>query len=56
MSAGEQILAQGAQQATVKHLKGLLRVGMDAQTISTAFDMPLAKVKRMIEQIKKGDL
>lgn len=60
MSAGEQLLAQGAkigaEEATVKYVKGLLRVGMDAQTISTAFDIPLAKVKRMIEQIKKGEL
>lgn len=60
MSAGEQLLAQGAkigaQEATIKYVKGLLRVGMDAQTISTAFDIPLAKVNRMIDQIKKGEL
>lgn len=56
MTTAEQLLHQGHQEgeqrATLQHIRGLLRLGMNAETIAAAFELPLAEVKAYIQQLK----
>ncbi|TAE28651.1 MAG: Rpn family recombination-promoting nuclease/putative transposase [Cytophagales bacterium] len=61
MSAAETLIKQGMQQGmqqgeyqvTLKYIKGMLRLGMDAKTIANAFDLPLKTVELYIATIKE---
>jgi predicted transposase/invertase (TIGR01784 family) len=48
----QQGIREGMQQATLQHIKGLLRLNLDATAIAAAFDMPLETVKAYIKQIQ----
>ncbi|MBC7893346.1 MAG: Rpn family recombination-promoting nuclease/putative transposase [Sphingobacteriaceae bacterium] len=45
-------LQEGEQRATLQHIRGLLRLGMNAETIAAAFELTLAEVKDYIQQLK----
>lgn len=49
----QQGMQQGEYQATLRYIEGMLRLGMDAQTISAAFDLPLKTVEIYIATIQK---
>jgi len=61
MSAAETLIKQGMQQGmqqgeyrvTLRHIKGMLNLGMDARTIATAFDLPLKTVELYIATIRQ---
>jgi predicted transposase/invertase (TIGR01784 family) len=48
----QQGMQQGMQQATLRHIKGLLRLNMDASAIAATFEMPLETVDAYIRQIQ----
>lgn len=60
MTTAERLLQQGRQEgqvegqreATLSHIRGLLRIGMNAETIAAAFELPLTEVKAYIAQLK----
>lgn len=60
MTTAERLLQQGRQEgqaegqreATLRGIRGLLRIGMNAETIAAAFELPLAEVKAYIAQIQ----
>lgn len=51
MNAIEKLNAEN----TIKHIKGLLNIGMDAKTIALAFEMPVEEVEAIIEQIRSEE-
>ncbi len=57
MSAYESLiqegLQKGMQEASLQFIRGLLKLNMDAQTIATVSELPLATVQQYIEFIKK---
>jgi hypothetical protein len=40
------------EEVTFQHTKGLLEIGLDAETIARAFKLPLKKVQDIIQKIK----
>jgi predicted transposase/invertase (TIGR01784 family) len=64
MTTAERLLQQGRQEgrqegqvegrreATLRYIRGMLRIGMNAETIAAAFELPLAEVKAYIAQLK----
>jgi predicted transposase/invertase (TIGR01784 family) len=50
----EKGIEQGIEQATVRHVKGMLKLGMDARTIGAALELPLDSIHTLIEQIQSG--
>ncbi|MCY7356955.1 MAG: hypothetical protein LH609_05705 [Rudanella sp.] len=44
----EKGVEQGIAQANERHVKGLLKLGMDASTISAALELPLSVVNDII--------
>lgn len=57
MSAYESLiqegLQQGKQETSLQFIRGLLKLNMDAQTIATVAQLPLATVQQYIDLIKK---
>ena len=61
MTTAERLLQQGRQEgqaegqreATLRGIRGMLRIGMNAETIAAAFELPLAEVKAYIAQLEK---
>ena len=53
ISAYESFVQQGLQQARLQFIRGLLKLNMDAQTIATVAELPLAIVQQYIDLIKK---
>ena len=49
----QQGVQQGERQATLRHIKGMLGLGLDAETIAAAFDLPLKTVKIYIATISR---
>ena len=49
----QQDVQQGERQATLRHIKGMLGLGLDAETIAAAFDLPLKTVKIYIATISR---
>lgn len=49
----QQGIREGQQETTRRHIEGLLRLNMDAETIAAAFDMPLATVQHYIDMIAR---
>ena len=45
---------EGKEEMTIQFISGLLKIGMDADTIAATFNLPLSKVKEIILKIKKG--
>ena len=48
----EQGIEQGVELATIKAIKSMLKLNMDAKTIAAALDVPFAKVNILIQKIK----
>ncbi len=48
----QQGMQQGMHETTMRHIKGMMRVGMDAKTIAPIIDLPLATVKQYIKLIE----
>lgn len=46
--------AEGQREATLRHIRGMLRIGMNAETIAAAFELPLAEVKAYVAQLKEA--
>lgn len=57
MSAYEEWIQEGVekgmQQTTLQHIRGMLRVGMDADTIAAITELPLETVKQYINLIRQ---
>lgn len=49
----QQGMQQGEHQATLRHIKGMLGLGLDAKTIAAAFDLPLKTVNVYIATISR---
>lgn len=45
--------AEGQREATLRGIRGMLRIGMNAETIAAAFELPLVEVKAYIAQLEK---
>ena len=54
MSIAEKIKTEGKEEATIQFVKGLLKLGMDANTIAATFDLPLQKVQFIISELTKA--
>ncbi len=47
-------IEQGIEQGIERGIQAMLRLNMDAITIAAAFELPLADVNRLIDNIKSG--
>ena len=45
---------EGKIEATTQFIKGMLRIGMDAPTIASTFNIPKIEVEELISKIKQG--
>ncbi|MBD2756207.1 Rpn family recombination-promoting nuclease/putative transposase [Spirosoma validum] len=50
----EKGIEQGVELATVRAIKSMLKLNMDAKTIAAALDIPLTNVNDLIQKIKSG--
>lgn len=50
----EKGIEHGIEQATVRHVKGMLKLGMDAKTIAAALEESIDRIHTLIEQIRSG--
>ena len=48
----ERGIEKGIDIANVRHVRGLLKLGMEATTIAAALELPLAEVKTLIKRIQ----